>query len=618
MRTFAQSKRCFGPALIVPVHLVFRLVLVLALLAGAGARAQFGKRFSSPNYVPPTVAGAYYYGSGQLAAFIETTPADEEAWLFINNTTGQLHGSLRLDANHGAMSSPDGREILVAGFASTNNQPVYFAGRYNATNLQPIAEMQIDVDANDGYTLSGEVSPDGSFIFRGIHSLSLANVIAKYGPNLALAWGVALNYGAALPQPGLEAFPLASGDVGFWVYYQGSGGDGTIYTTNVVGLLNGANGQVKWDGVYVTTQVGLTQDDHNFIFGPDGSLFLSIKTVNLLSPETNTVRLARVTPGGTLAYSKTLTVTNAVQAWQYYFGGHALVYYEFQESGADRIQFLVLDENGNLAGNRALNCELRGGGKIKLTAARREGTDYAFLRLECGFTSESPQQTLARLDLNDGAIDLRRLPAPAPSVETYEVVTTPKGDALSPHNSFRGIAAVTTAVVGNIDQVGGGGTVGFYELPADGSFPDCLPLSASSVTVGTPLAPQVADAVHINLADGMTATAHAMPGMTAPLLRPTIQPTTSLTGVTVCPDDGTTAPPRPTIAFIRTSPAQAEIRFATVAGFRYGIERTADFANFTNWVEIASANGDGEMFIHPISLTGGGGVYRCAVRPMAP
>ncbi len=533
------------------------LVTLLTLLAVESARAQFGKMFSATNFVPTTVNRAYHYGTGQLFALLETTPSNDEAYVFANKATGELQGALRLDAKHGALTSPDGREILIAGAQTTNGQPVYFAGRYNATNLAPIGQMQINVNASSGYNLSGEVSPDGNFIYRGNSSLLNANIVAKYGTNFAPAWGATLKHNGGFDLTGPETYPLANGDIGFLMRL----GAGTPYT-NVLGLLNGTNGLLKWSAVVTNTPTtpALMVEDFRFIFGPDGSLFGSLNIYPLLSGNTNAVRLARLNPNGTLAYSKTLTVTNATYNWHYYLGGKALVSFTFQDGSSNRLQFIVLDENGNLTGNTALNCGLGGGGTIKYTAARREGTDFAFARWQATLSSMSPQQTLARINLTNGAIDLRQLPAPAPGVETYEVVTTPKGDYLSPHNNSAGIAAVTTALVGNTDKAGGGGTVGFYELPANGDLPACPQLNLSdnsAVALVTPRGAQLANVSFINLAAGATLGTNAMPGMTTPLALPVIQ-SLVVTNTTVCPDDGSTAT-GPTLKIVRTPPTQATI-----------------------------------------------------------
>jgi hypothetical protein len=349
--------------------------------------------------------------------------------------------------------------------------------------------------------------------------------------------------------------------------FPGFDASGTAYQTNVVGLLNGTNGSLKWSGVYTTSQTGLTSEDHRFIFGADGSLFLSIKTVNLLASATDTLRVARVRPDGSLAYSKTLSLPGAIHEHQFYLGSQALVYYTHQQGGTDAIQFVVLDADGNVGANAALNAKLRGSGQIKLSAARREGTDFAFIRLECGFTGFTlPEHTLMRLNLSSGAMEFRKVPTPAPGVETYDVVTTPNGDALSPHNNFRGLAAVTTAMVGSTQVAAGGSRVAFYELPSDGSLPACMPLSPSSVTAGSTVTPQLAAAVHIDLTDGATVTSRTMPGMIQATALPTLQ-ATPLTETVICPDDGG-GDAAPTLAIRASGPGEVTVSWAPgTAGF---------------------------------------------------
>ena len=114
--------------------------------------------------------------------------------------------------------------------------------------------------------------------------------------------------------------------------------------------------------------------------------------------------------------------------------------------------------------------------------------------------------------------------------------------------------------MGNTDKAGGGGTVGFYELPANGNFPTCPELNSttdSGVTVGTPRAAQVANLTFINLSAGANASAISMPGMTTPLAVPVIQALV-VTNTTVCVDDGESSG-APTLNIERTPPGQATI-----------------------------------------------------------
>jgi hypothetical protein len=218
---------------------------------------------------------------------------------------------------------------------------------------------------------------------------------------------------------------------------------------------------------------------------------------------------------------------------------------------------VTLDESGNVVVNNALNCDL---GSRGLTAARREGTKMLFMRMQCDVVP-TPEHSLIRLNLTNGVMDLRKLPAPGFGVEEYNLITTPAGDSFGEHFSPPGFAAVTTAIVGDTDGLGGNGSVGFYELPCDGSFPTCLSLTASSVTPGTPLTTQVADVAHINLADGATAATQTMPGMTTPLTAPLVQSLT-VTETTVCPDDGidcNSSGGVPVLTIVRTPPDEATI-----------------------------------------------------------
>ncbi len=594
-----------------------RLGSIAALLIAVTAQAQFGRTFSSSSYVPPTVNAAYAYASGQLAAVLETTPAADEAHLFVDQETGRLRGALRLDTAFRALVAPGAEEILVTGATTVPdppgaNQPVYFAGRYDAATLAPIAERQIDVDRDDGFNLVGQVAPDGQFVFHGTQAIELVNLIARYRADFTPRWGVALTYHGEPMLPGPMVYPLANGQTGFFLYFRKLNPDGTATDSHVLGLIDAA-GALQWTAVVKTEVAALTYESFRFVFGSDGSLFGSKETMSLLGAETDTVRLFRLTPAGALAYSKTLTVPGGAFEWQYYLGDRALVAYIFQQGGADRIQFIALDASGNVSGNTALNCKLRGGGQIKFTAARRAGTDYAFIHMECGFTTLSPQQTLARLHLPTGAMEFRKLPQPLPGVETYEVVTTPAGDPYGHNNSFPAMVGVTTTIMGILNQAGGGSRVGFYELPANGDFPSCLSLGDSAVTLGTSLAVQLNDAPHVDLADGATVVAHAMPGMTAPRTTPTLL-ATPVTESTLCPDDTGTLP-EVELDIVRVGQEEAEVRVPTATGFRYVIERSAAF---TGWTEAAATDGTGSLFAHRISLTGTGAFFRCVVTRAGP
>ena len=540
--------------------ITFFLTTLLTLFAVETARAQFGKKYTASLFTPPTVDGARYYGSGQLFALAHMNASNERAYVFINNTTGERQAVFRLTtqaSRHGALVSPDGCEILVAGSETTNSQPVFFAGRYNATNLAVIGQMQINTNSTGGFNLNGEVSPDGNFLFGGVNTLLAAHVVAKYGTNFLPKWGTTLKYHGAYALGGTEVYPLPNGDVGFSFVFQGFGGAGFLYT-NVVGLLDGNSGLLKWSGTTIASQTGTYADEVKLVFGPDGSLLITKERISFTSGSTNYIGVARVNPNGTLAYSKTLTVTGAAYELSCYLGGDAFFCFLFNSGGNDRVQFVVLDENGNVNVNNALNCDL---GSRGLTAARREGTEMLFVRMQCNIIP-TPEHSLIRINLTNGVMDLRKLPAPGLGVEEYNLVTTPEGDSFGEQFSPPGFAAVTTAIVGDTDGLGGNGSVGFYELPCDGSFPTCISLTTSSVNAGTPLATSLANESHINLADGATAGTNAMPGMTTPLHTPVLQSLT-VTESTICPDDGANCTPAggdtPVLTIGHAPPGQATI-----------------------------------------------------------
>lgn len=53
----------------------------------------------------------------------------------------------------------------------------------------------------------------------------------------------------------------------------------------------------------------------------------------------------------------------------------------------------------------------------------------------------------------------------------------------------------------------------------------------------------------------------------------------------------------------------------TTKAFNYLIERAA---GFTGWSALATMDGTGSSFVHPISLTNGRAFFRCLATPVAP
>jgi hypothetical protein len=581
------------------------------------ATAQFGRTFASPDFVPPTVNGTYSPAPGPLAVLLETSPASDEAHLFVDRDSGRTLSSFRLDPNHRAFPSPDATEVLVAGTTSFDTdpgpatilQPVYFAGRYQAGTLAPIEERQIGVDRNSGYNLTGQLGPDGAFVFSGTHAGLQANVVLRYSRDLLPAAGCAITYQGGHAILGLSVFPLANGTLGFHLPFPGTpDATGTAHNTHVLGLLD-SNGSLRWNVSLRVTNSPTFQDSLHFVFGRDGSCFGSLKSLDLLAPVTDAVRVWRITPTGTIAYSHRLRVPGASLEWQYYLGGSALLYATFKESGADRIQLIALDPQGQLTRATALKAQLRGSGLIKLTAARRDGTDFAFLRLECAPPGQSPQQTLARWHLATGALDLRRLPSPVPGGETYEIVTTPKGNAPGSNLAFPALEAVSATVVGIRNQTGGGGHVGLYELPPTGAFPECLPLTPSAVTEGAAIPVVLSDGHPLDTTVPVTVIPHAPPGMVPPLTRPSLLATT-LVEATLCPDDA--GPPATSLSLVRTGPSTAELQVPTTPGFRYTLEQSSLSGP---WTDLAQRVGDGALWTREITLDGNAAFYRCRIEP---
>ena len=581
------------------------LTLVIVVSSTVDCAAQFGTSFSSPDFVTPTVNATYHHSHSQLTVILETVAARDDAYLFLDPQIGSLRGSLRIDSRHGPLMSPDGDEILVAGGDQTPQlDPVYFAGRYRTGTLAPIGEMQINVSKDDGFVLTGEVAPEGSFIFRGANGPAQVNLIAKYRADFSSAWGAALSYQGKFDSLFIEAFPLAGGNVGFWVPHM-IVSDGSIGRDNVIGVLNGIDGSLVWSAVITTVQTTTGQDDLRYVFGDDGSLWFANVATSFLGATSDTVRLGRINADGSPGFTRTLTLPGAVYQWQYFSGDSALLCFTFKEGAADRIQLIVLNQAGEIAGSTVLNCQLRGSGRVKFTAAQREGTPYAFMRFEAGFTTIPPQQTLARIHLGTGATELRRLPPVTLSSGKFEVVTTPPGDYLSPFNNSQGLQATTTTLYDILtNPLGGPGTVAIHELPLDGSFPTCLTLTDSPVTLGSPMTPVLVNAAHLKSGAVATWSAFAMPGMVPALLSPSIQPL-AVTESVICPDDGPVQ--ALTLSIERLGATEALLRIPTQAGTHYRIERSEDVRA---WSEIAARDGNGTEWTHSVSVTESPGFFR--------
>lgn len=594
-------------------HLVPSAALAWVSVISPEARAQFGKTFASPDVVSPTLNAVHQRDGGPITVILETDPANDDAYWVIDGTTGARRTAFRLDRRHGALNSPDGREIRVAGAQQTTDlQPVLFAGKYDATTLQAIAEMQLGIDKNSGYNLTGEVTPEGRFLYRGSLGPLEVNVVGKYDDAFSAQWGAALTYRGQFQPLGAEAYPLSGGPVGFLVEFPEATATGLL-RNHVVGALHGDTGAPLWSAVVETRQTPTAFDDFRFVFGDDGSFFALRKTVDLVQPAEGIVLTARVRADGTLAYAKQVSFPGAVLHGQYFLGESTLFYLTFREAGADRLQFSVLDENGQPGATVALKCQLRGSGSDRITAARRIGTEVVFLRFEAAVPGQSPQQTLARWNLKSGAIDLRRLPTTLLTGSRFDVVTTPAGDFHSPFDNAAGIPARTTALTSILtNPLGGPGTLAIYELPRNGDFPACLDLTPSPILPGTPVPPSLADSPLVDLSRGATVVPHTMPGMVPALLRPTLTALTA-TETTLCPDDPETAVP--TLAVLRQGTDRLEIRIPTEAGLRYRLEDSEDL---THWKELQSREGSGIPWLADAPIDAERRFFRVRVDPTTP
>ena len=594
-------------------HLLPLAALAWVSVISPDARAQFGKTFASPDVVSPTLNAVHQRVGGPITVILETDPANDDAYWVIDGTTGALRTGFRLDRRHGALDSPDGQEIRVAGAQQTADlQPVLFAGKYDATTLQAIAEMQLGIDKNSGYNLTGEVTPDGRFLYRGSLSPLEVNVIGKYDDAFSAQWGATLTFRGQFQPLGVEAYPLAGGPVGFLVEFPEPTATGVL-RNHVLGALHGETGAPLWSAVVETRQTPTAIDDFRFVFGDDGSFFALRKTVDLVQPAEDAASTARVRADGTLAYAKRISFPGAVLRGQYFLGEDTLFYLTFREAGADRLQFSVLDENGQPGATVALKCELRGSGSDRITAARRIGTKVVFLRFEAAVPGQSPQQTLARWNLESGAIDLRRLPTTLLTGSRFDVITTPAGDFNSPFDNAAGIPARATALTSILtNPLGGPGTLAIYELPRNGDFPACFDLTPSPIVLGTPIPPSLSDAPLVDLSRGATVVPHTMPGMVPALLRPTLT-ALNFTETSVCPDDPETAVP--TLAVLRQGTDRLEIRIPTEAGHRYRLEESDDL---THWQELQSRDGSGTPWLADIPFDANRGFFRVRVDPTTP
>lgn len=553
------------------------LFIGLALVSCQAAHAQFGVRFADPSFTAKGYNAVYSFESGQLLMLTDDNKARNEGYIFVDSKTGAKLSSFFLDNSHGGLLTPDGSELLITG----SDGSIRTMGRYDPTTLSLINKVQIKLgDAPAGTTGIGgqfEPTPDGKFIFSGTDLPATVDFIAKYDREFAQEWATSFQYKGTFSPIGVEAYPLPGGDVGIYVFFnQVNAGTGRIEPIDVFGLLDGVTGDLKWTFTYQPPVGGFGNriENFRFTFGSDGSFFahaaVTIDISNINAPvDTSKAKVLRIHPDGTLAYSKTLAVDGAVVVGEHYLDGDALLHFSFD--GERKTQFVILDSSGDVTASTAVEAGLSAGDG-DLTATRRSGTDFAFIRA----AFSGGQETLARLNLTNGELEFQGLPNPLPGNPVYEAVGTSGAYPVAPFNTPRGLASVSRVIAyETLNQLGSNFRMGFVELPSDGSLPTCIAYTPSTLRTTTPLPTVLSDTGIIDLMSGWTTSSHGgLGGLAAGDSVPDLTPM-NVTVEVVCEDDGgdeeITAP---RILVSRLNSSQLELRFETVAGLSYEIVRS--------------------------------------------
>lgn len=111
-------------------------ILITGLTCGYG---QYGVRFDDASFTAKGYQAVYSFESGQLLMLTDTPTARQEGYIFIDPDTGEKLSSFLLSNNHGALLTPDGEELLVAGSDGSSRA----MGRYNPANLEVIQSVVI-------------------------------------------------------------------------------------------------------------------------------------------------------------------------------------------------------------------------------------------------------------------------------------------------------------------------------------------------------------------------------------------------------------------------------------------------------------------------------------------
>jgi len=578
------------------------LPILAAIAATTAAHAQFGLRFDDETFTAQAYRDVYTFESGQVMMMTATPDASEEGYIFVDPNTGELLSSFRLDRRHGALLSPDQSELLMAGSDGT----IRTIARYSATTLDLIERVGIQLgDSLSNTTGIGgnfEVSSDGTFIFKGSDLNQEVNFVEKFDNEFNQVWATSFQYEGMYSQIGVEAYPLDNGDVGIFLFNIFD--PQTSQFIDVFGLLDGGDGSLRWTFTYrpPLNSFGSRLEDFRFTFGRDGSFFAHAAAIlditNPLAPiDDSSAKILRINPDGTLAYSKTVTLEDAVVKGQDYMGGYALLHFVYNDE--DSTQFVVINPNGQVSGNTAIDEHLSAGDG-DLTATRRDGTDIAFIRADF-----SPGGSiLARLDLTNGDMEFRQLPTLLLGVPDYDAVGKVTANVVAPFFTPQGFTSVSPVLAAeSINGLSNEFRMDLIELPADGSFPTCIDLRPSNFATVTPLFATVTDSSIIDLEDGWTESQYSgLPGLSASDVTPSLLPMNVSVEI-LCEDDaaGQLSPSDLMVTLVKTGADTAELSFQTIDGAQYRIHRSITRLSQDSFSLLEDVEGDGER--HTVSLT---------------
>lgn len=575
------------------------------MLAGMTlCHGQFGIRFDDDSFTARGYQAVYSFQSGQLLMMTDTSQARHEGYIFINPETGDVLSSFFLDSRHGAQLSPDGTELLMAGSDGT----VRTIARYSPSSLELVERVGINLGDNlastDGIGGNFEPTPDGHFIFNGTDTPDGVNFIARFDREFNQLWARSFQFEGAYALPGVVAYPLAGGHVGFFAFFNRLNPvTSQAEIIDVFGLLDGETGDLVWTFTYRPPLGGINNriEDFRYTFGSDGSFFAHAAAIIDISNPTAPVdrsaaKVLRINADGSLAYSKTVTLPDSVVTGENYMDGYTLLHYTYNDE--DSTQFVVLDASGNVTGNTSIDFHLSAGDG-DLTATRRAGTDIAFVRAEF-----SPGgHTLARLDLSDGSMEFRQLPPELPGNPVYEAVGGVDAYPAAPYNTPESFPSVSTVLAAElVTGFNPNFRLDLIELPSDGSFPECITYTPSTISPGTALTVESSDIEFIDLESGWTVSEYpGLPGLSPSDVAPDLQPMTPVVE-TLCEDDSSGGDTI-SISFVRTGPGTAELSFETTDGVTYAIQRTGVMDGETPFADLQSVEGDGETSTTEVQLS---------------